>query len=290
MSVRATDAAGNTDATPATRSITVDTAPAPDTTAPDTTITSGPTGTTTTNAPTFAFTATEAGSTFECRVDSAAWATCTSPWTTAVLSDGPHSVSVRATDAAGNTDATPATRSFTVGTAPPPDTTAPDTTIGSGPNSATKDATPTFAFSATETGSTFRCRVDAGAWASCASPWTTAVLSDGPHSVSVRATDGAGNTDASPATRSFSVDTQAPNTTISSAPPAISPGSSATLAFSASESGASFECQLDGGAWTACTSPTTYTGLALGQHTAAVRATDAAATSTRPSPARAGRR
>jgi hypothetical protein len=45
------------------------------------------TGTTTDNTPTFAFTATEANSVFECRVDSAAWANCTSPWTTPALSE-----------------------------------------------------------------------------------------------------------------------------------------------------------------------------------------------------------
>ena len=83
-------------------------------------------------------------------MDAGAWADCTSPWTTAALSDGAHTVSVRATDVAGNTDASPATRSFTVDTAPPPDTTAPDTTITSGPTGTTNDSTPTFAFTATE--------------------------------------------------------------------------------------------------------------------------------------------
>jgi Bacterial Ig-like domain/PKD domain len=208
VAVRATDEAGNTDATPATRSFTVGTTPPPDTTAPDTTITSGPTGTTNDTTPTFAFTS-EAGAVFECRVDATPWANCVSPWTTAALSDGPHTVSVRATDAAGNTDATPATQSFTVGTAPPPDTTAPDTTITSGPTGTTDDATPTFAFTS-EANAVFECRVDTGAWAACTSPWTTATLGDGPHSVSVRATDVAGNTDATPATRSFTVAAGAP--------------------------------------------------------------------------------
>ena len=251
-------------------------APPPDTTAPDTTISSGPTATTSDNTPTFAFTSSESASTFHCQVDAGAWASCASPWTTAALADGPHSVAVRATDGAGNTDATPATRAFTVDTTAPADTTAPDTTIGSGPTGPTNDATPTFAFSASESGSTFRCRVDTGTWASCTSPWTTAALGDGAHSVAVRATDAAGNTDASPATRSFTVDTSAPNTTIDSAPPALSPGSSATVAFSAGESGATFACRLDGGAWAACASPKTYTGLGLAQHSVAVRATDAA--------------
>jgi hypothetical protein len=153
---------------------------------------------------------------------------------------------------------------------------APNTTIGSGPSGPTNDTTPTFAFSSSESGSTFQCRVDTGSWATCTSPWTTSVLAAGAHSVSVRATDAAGNTDPSPATRSLTVDTSAPNTTIDSAPPVLSPGSSATVTFSASESGATFECRLDGGAWAACASPKTYTGLSLAQHTVDVRATDVA--------------
>ncbi len=92
------------------------TAPPVDTTPPDTTITAGPTGTTSDNTPTFSFTATEAGSTFACRVDAAAFAACTTPFTTGVLADGAHTFEVRATDAAGNTDPTPAAQSFTVNT------------------------------------------------------------------------------------------------------------------------------------------------------------------------------
>ena len=74
------------------------------------------------------------------------------------------------------------------GTTTPPDTTAPDTTIGSGPGGPTNDATPAFGFTSTEAGSAFKCRVDAGTWAACTSPWTTAALADGGHSFSVRAT------------------------------------------------------------------------------------------------------
>src|SRR5204863_432449 len=42
-----------------------------------------------------------------------------SPETTPTLADGGHSVAVRSTDVAGNTDPSPATRSFTVATGPP---------------------------------------------------------------------------------------------------------------------------------------------------------------------------
>ena len=104
--------------------------------------------------------------------------------------------------------------------------------------------------------------------------------------MAVSATDAAGNADASPATRSFRVDTQAPDTTIKSAPPAVSAGTSAKLTFEANESGASFACRLDQRAWAKCTSPKTYSGLSVGRHSAYVRATDAAG-NVDPWPARA---
>ena len=90
---------------------------------------------------------------------------------------------------------------------PPADTTAPDTTIGSGPTGTTTDSTPTFAFTSSETGSTFQCQVDSAAWASCANPWTTGALAAGNHSVAIRAIDAAANIDATPATRAFTVST-----------------------------------------------------------------------------------
>jgi Ca2+-binding RTX toxin-like protein len=109
--VRAVDG-GVADASPDTRHFTVDATP------PDTTITAGPTAATTERRPTFAFVSSEIGSTFECKLDSAAFASCTSPTTAAGLGDGSHAFSVRATDAVGNTDSTPAMRSFTVTTPP----------------------------------------------------------------------------------------------------------------------------------------------------------------------------
>ena len=86
---------------------------------PDTTIVSGPSGTTTDATPTFAFTSSEGNPAFECQVDSGPWIDCTSPWTPAALSGGDHVVAVRSTDVAGNTDPSPATRSFTVAGPPP---------------------------------------------------------------------------------------------------------------------------------------------------------------------------
>jgi hypothetical protein len=253
------------------------TPPPDDTTAPNTTISSGPSGSTTATSATFAFTSTESGSNFECKLDSGAFAACTSPKSYSSLAAGAHTFSVRATDAAGNTDQSPAAATWTVtAQQPPDDNSAPDTTITSGPSGPTNDATPTFAFNAGEADATFACRVDDGSWSSCSSPWTTSSLSDGNHSVAVRATDASDNTDASPATRSFTVDTEAPQTDITSAPAATSDSAQASIAFTVDEGGATSECRLDGGAWVACSSPYAVSGLGDGAHTVAVRSRDAA--------------
>jgi hypothetical protein len=170
-----------------------------DSTAPNTTITAGPSGPTQDSTPTFRFSSTEPGSTFLCRVDAAAFTPCTSPRTAAALADGAHTFRVRARDAAGNIDPTPASRSFKVDTVPP------NTTITAGPSGTTQDSTPTFRFSSSEPGSTFRCRVDASAFTPCTSPRTTAPLAAGAHVFRVRARDPAGNIDPTPASRSFKV-------------------------------------------------------------------------------------
>ena len=111
FSVRAIDDTGNRDATPATYAWVIDTA------APNTSITSGPTGTTGDATPTFEFDSNEDPVTYECKVETGSFANCTSPFTTARLADGVHTFSVRAIDAAGSPDPTPATRTFTVATA-----------------------------------------------------------------------------------------------------------------------------------------------------------------------------
>jgi hypothetical protein len=250
-----------------------------DTTPPETTIDSGPTGATNDSTPTFTFSSSEAGSSFKCRVDGAAFSACTSPKTLSALADGSHTFRVRATDVAGNTDQTPAVRTFTV------DTHGPDTTITAGPSGPTDDSTPTFRFASSQAGSTFACRVDAGAFSACSSPETLAALADGSHTFRVRATDAAGNTDTTPAVRTFTVDTQAPNTTITSGPSGNTTDRTPTFRFSSSEpTGATFQCRLDSAAFSACSSPKTYSTLAFGSHTFRVHAIDAAG-NVDPSPA-----
>ena len=75
----------------------------------------------------------------------------------------------------------------------------------------------------------------------------------------------------------FTVDTTAPpSPSIDSAPSDPSNSQAASFGFSDTEAGVSFLCQLDGGGFSACTSPRSYAGLADGSHTFQVKARDAA--------------
>ncbi|QSQ27964.1 OmpA family protein [Pyxidicoccus parkwayensis] len=264
LSVRAVDAAGNVDPTPATRTWTVDR------TAPDTTIVSGPATVTNATTATFDFTSNESPVTYECSLDGAAFTACTDPVTFSGLADGGHTLSVRARDAAGNVDPTPATYAWTV------DRTAPDTTIVSGPPALTSSTSATFDFSSNESPVTYQCSLDGAAFAACTDPVTFSGLADGNHTLSVRAVDAAGNVDPTPATHAWTVDRTAPDTTIVSGPALVTNATTATFDFSSNESPVTYQCSLDGGAFAACTDPVTFTGLAEGGHTLAVRAVDAA--------------
>lgn len=90
-------------------------------------------------------------------------------------------------------------------TPPPVDTSPPETTIDSGPSGATSSTKASFDFSSSEAGSSFECALDTLAWSPCTTPRAYGPLDLGIHSVSVRATDVAGNTDPSPATREWTV-------------------------------------------------------------------------------------
>ncbi|MSO41494.1 MAG: hypothetical protein EXQ70_06320 [Solirubrobacterales bacterium] len=84
---------------------------------PETTITSSPKSTVPTKKKTaavsFGFSSSEAGSSFQCKLDGAAFAACISPRSLQVK-PGKHTFQVRALDVFGNADASPATNSFTV--------------------------------------------------------------------------------------------------------------------------------------------------------------------------------
>lgn len=183
-------------------------APPVDVTPPDTVITSGPSGPTSSTSATLTFDA-EPLATYECRLDSplstGVFAACTSPKTYLSLSDGTHTFWVRATDAAGNAEVAAASRTWVV------DTIAPETSLDT--------TSPPFSFSS-EAGATFTCAVDADPFTTCASPYSPGTLPPGAHVFSVRAQDLAGNVDPSPASTPFDVlappDTTPPDFTLTS--------------------------------------------------------------------------
>ena len=88
-----------------------------DSAAPNTLIDSGPTGPTNNPSPSFAFHSPQPVAGFQCRLDASTggtWEPCSSPKSYTGLAQGPHKFEVRAIDAAGNADPSPAARSFRV--------------------------------------------------------------------------------------------------------------------------------------------------------------------------------
>jgi len=255
-----------------------------DTTAPDTVIDSHPANPSDNASATFTFHgADNAGgsgiASFECSLDGG-FVSCTSPQSYTGLSDGSHTFQVRAIDNAGNTDASPVSYTWVV------DTAAPDTVIDSHPANPSDNSSATFTFHGADNAgglgiASFECSLDGG-FVSCASPQSYAGLSDGSHTFQVRAKDAAGNTDATPASYTWVVDTAAPNTAITNDPfpTGFANITSATFNFTGNDGSgtgvASFECKLDGGGFSSCTSPQSYSGLSDGSHTFQVRAIDKA--------------
>jgi hypothetical protein len=138
IEVRAIDPVGNVDPTPATYTWEVDTMP------PDTTIVvSEPTPTTDPTGD-FVFGSNEMNVTYECSIDGGAFVPCPEMFSTQSLPDGTHTIEVRATDAAGNVDPTPASYTWEVNTGGLDNdgdglTNAQEGMLGTDPNDADSD-------------------------------------------------------------------------------------------------------------------------------------------------------
>ncbi len=264
--VRATDAAGNVDLSPASFAWTVDTA------APNTTITGNPANPTNATGASFSFTSSEGSSTFECRLDGGGWGSCTTPSFYGALAEGSHTFEVRATDAAANTDATPATFTWSI------DVTSPTGSVTSPADGARVRTTILLASNSADGGSGLasvvfeRSPAGAGTWTATPASWNTTLVADGDYDLRVVTSDAAGNVTVS-GTITVTVDNTPPNTSITSQPADPTNATGASFSFS-SEADASYEVRLDGGAWTPSASPASYSGLADGSHTFEVRATD----------------
>ncbi len=248
---------------------------APDTTAPDTTITANPPNPSGSNGGTFQYNSSEGGNQFECQLDGGGWFDCDGGQVTyGGLTDGSHTFEVRAIDAANNVDPTPDSYTWVI------DTTAPATTITGNPTNPSNSANASFTFTGDDGsgvgGVTFECRLDSGAWTPCASPQTYTGLSDGSHTFQVRAKDSLGNTDGSPDSYTWVIDTAGPTVTINQASGQADPTSAGpinfTVVFSEAVTGfATGDVMLSGtaGATLATVSggPTTYNVAVSGMTT-----------------------
>ncbi|HUQ03822.1 MAG TPA: LamG-like jellyroll fold domain-containing protein [Kofleriaceae bacterium] len=258
--VRARDASGAVDPTPATRAWVVDTQ------APETTIASGPSGTVANDVADFTFTSNEVGATYQCDVDGAGFNGCGASTVLTNLAQGAHVIAVRAVDLAGNPDASPVQRGWSV------DTIAPETMILAAPDSPA-NSTAQFEFASPDSTAAFECSIDGAGFVGCVSPRMLSGLVNGSHNFRVRAVDPVANVDMTPASHTWSVDTSVPDTVISSGPLGATNATMATFAFSAAGvPGATFECSLDGSSFVTCSSPRAYSTLAEGSHTFQVRA------------------
>jgi hypothetical protein len=85
------------------------------------------------------------------------------------------------------------------------DTVKPTATVATAPPAQTGARTATFAFTASDPGSTFTCSLDRAAYTPCPSPLRLRRLRLGTHTLRVRAVDPAGNVQARPTIRSWRV-------------------------------------------------------------------------------------
>lgn len=267
FAVRAVDRAGNADPSSATYAWVIDT------TMPDTQILQAPGDISGSTSATFTFLSADAGAgaTFDCSLDGAAFAACTSPVNFTNLAERMHTFQVRVKDTGGNIDPTPATREWMV------DLAAPETMIDGGPSGTVAAASATFMFSSNEDEVVFECSLDAAAFVGCASPHNVMMLSQGAHTFEVRAIDAAGHPDATPAKATWSVDTASPNVMITDGP-AMDGTSGPFVSFVFTASEGTTECSLDEAAFAACTSPVAFNAKA-GAHQFRVRANDGAGNS-----------
>jgi hypothetical protein len=234
------------------------------------TITAKPANPTSATNASFGFTG-PTGATFVCQLNTAAYTACKSPKSYNGLSQGLHDFRVKSVVKSVESQATSYT--WKVDSVAPP---APSITAK--PAALARSTSASFSYTDSEAGVTFRCGLDGASYAACTSPRNYSGLGQGAHTFAVQALDAAGNI--SPSTSwAWTVDTIAPPAPVLTQKPADPTSASfVSFAWTDAQAGAAFQCSREGGVFTACSSPLTYTiGTTNNQqHQFAVRALDAA--------------
>ena len=261
--VKARDPAGN-ESSARSFTWTIDLTPPP---AP--TLIPGPANPSNSADATFSFTDGDPSATFRCKLDGGTASACTSPTAYSNLSEGQHTFSVTAVDPAGNQSGA-SSFTWTIDLTPPP-----TPTITTSLPNVTASTSASFSLSDSEAALTLLCRLDAAAFAPCASSVSYDSLGEGSHTFQAKASDAAGN-ESTVSSFAWTIDLTNPVVTIdpASEPPKLTNHSSVSFVFTSNEPGSTFACRLDSGAFSACTSPASYSGLVSGKHSFAVKAED----------------
>lgn len=196
-----------------------------DLTPPTTVVTQQPPPLSNSSTATFAFNSPDPTATFQCSLNGSPAQACTSPVVYTGLADATRSLLIQAVDPAGNVDVQAHPITWTV------DTTPPDTVLAN-PGNIVGSLDPAFTFTATEAGSTFQCSFNNAPFAACTSPDLVDVFGSRRQKFSVRAVDGAGNVDPTPAVYTWKSDLtppKRPKVTIFPAPSAAKASSAAPV-------------------------------------------------------------
>ena len=164
--------------------------------------------------------------------------------------------------------------------------------IDSSPPTLTTNPIAFFTFSGNEPNLSFECSLDGVAFSGCGEFTEFTDLLPGVHELRVRAVDGVGNVDPTPAVFVWRIG-PAVDTAILSGPDEVHSSSTAVIVLTSNLPDVTYECALDeaadSGFFLPCTNPVVYTDLAPGEHEFLARAVDAPATWTRRRPSGAGK-
>ncbi|MBN8868117.1 MAG: hypothetical protein J0H98_11240 [Solirubrobacterales bacterium] len=182
-------------------------------------------------------------------------------------------------------------------TDPNDDCTYPDTSIADGPEAYPPamytSETAQFDLASTKAGSTFICSIDDAPYATCASPYTTPKLAEGPHTFRAKAVDSHGNIDQSPVERVVYLGAKKGHPPTCEEDPSLCPepdrtapkvlglkspkktrAARAKVRFRSNEKGATFTCRLNRGKARKCRSPWKTPRLKKGRNVIRIQARD----------------
>lgn len=205
----------------------------------------------------------------QCQINGGAWNPCSGTYTfPGSLADGNYTLQVRALDLHGNYTASPASRSFQV--------IDLDTSFTMNPEQFSNSTQAEFRFLSSPDAIAFECRLDAGAWQTCTSPYVITDLSEGEHQIQVRALGPAALVGPAESFQ-WTVDLSQPTLrTEDVLPRRYSYGSGPLIMLQPSEEIGRYECKIDQADWSQCANPVALIGLAPGEHRILIRAFDRA--------------